>query len=219
MHDNFPNLRCRTSPRSLIKACNGMSEDQRNAVRDIGFGHILNLKIKEVPRKMSHWVVNNFDPRSCEIILIENWRIHIEEEDVHRVFGFPMGNVVIEKTPRDRTCNVLSEWMNMFGERKSTVGQKEVVEKMLADKAGGVWFKRNFIVLLISSLVQNISHGYIYPTFMSYLADVSKIKHLNWCKFMLKCLMESKLTWENEKQKSFLGPSLLLTVNSWLYTV
>lgn len=214
---DYPQLRTRTNPFTLVDACCKMNEAQRNAVKDLGFEHILALGITEVPSRMAYWVVNCFEPRSCELVLESGRRIHIEPQDVHRVFGFPMGKIKIDRVKRDAKCKLLVEWMDIFGLRKSTIGQRDVVDKMLEEEDGGVWFKRHFMVLLVSSLMEHTSHGYVLPNIMPYLQDVEKIRDMDWCKYALKCLVENKRTWEKEKHKAFLGSALFLTVRYFKY--
>lgn len=116
----------------------------------MGFVHVLELRVEEVHAKLSYWVVDRFDPRSCELILSTDTRLHIEPDDVWRVFGFLRGKLPIVKDPK---CSLLVEWMNLFGGAKAKIGQADILKKMMAVDDDGVWFKWHFIVLVMSSLV------------------------------------------------------------------
>lgn len=211
---SYPKLSTRTSPYSLVKAFQEMNKSQKNAVINLGFGHIMKLLITDIPSRLAYWVVDNFDARSCQLILGTGDRITVDYLDVHRVFGFPMGGVTIDIPEKNPKCDLLVEWTGMFGSGKPSIGQKDIVKKMLEDLEGGEWFKRHFVILLVSSLIENTSHGYVTPNIMAYLDDVSKIKDMDWCKYTLECLLKYKKQWDKEKHKTFLGPALFLIVSS-----
>ncbi|KAL6581057.1 hypothetical protein OROMI_006980 [Orobanche minor] len=208
----YRKLRTRTSPFSLVTSFGTMTDEQKAAVRSLGFELILRLSITDIPSRLAYWVVDKFDPCSCELVLENGKSIHVEPIDVHRVLGFPMGKILITKSGRDAKCNILNEWMGQFKNKNGKIGQKEIVQKMLEDKKGGIWFKRHFMVLLVSSLIENTSHGYVYPAIMPYLGELDRVKDLDWCTYNLNCLSQNKRASENEKHKGFLGSSLFLTI-------
>ncbi|KAL6558275.1 hypothetical protein OROMI_018625 [Orobanche minor] len=89
--DGFPMMACRTNPQVLVNTIEKLNDIQKKEIVDMGFGHILLLSIKEVPSMLGYWVVNNFNPITCEIKLQDGRRLHIDDNDVYRVFGLPKG--------------------------------------------------------------------------------------------------------------------------------
>ncbi|KAH6775753.1 hypothetical protein C2S52_013314 [Perilla frutescens var. hirtella] len=107
---DYPNLKHRTSPLELHNSISQLTIAQKQAVRELGFGSILNLQIKDVPPKLSYWVLSHFDPKRSEIILGIDRRVHVAEDDVRLMFGFPRGQRKIEKPSLLETSDVIKEW-------------------------------------------------------------------------------------------------------------
>ncbi|CAH9100071.1 unnamed protein product, partial [Cuscuta europaea] len=98
----------------------------------------------------------------------------------------------------------------MFPKEESKISPTDVSAAMLNMKDGGDWFKRNFIVLMVSLLLESTQNGYVNPMIMNHLEDVDKIKDFDWCDHVLNCLIDSKVSWEKKKNKAFTGPLLFL---------
>lgn len=62
-------LKIRALPKILTKVVEQLSPAQRQAVKDIGLGSLLDLQITNLPRQMGLWLVENFNPRSCTLQL------------------------------------------------------------------------------------------------------------------------------------------------------
>ena len=54
--------RCRPFHLQMLIA--NLSDEQKQAVKDIGFGGLLHLKLKKMPTKMLPWLVCSFDASS-----------------------------------------------------------------------------------------------------------------------------------------------------------
>nr|GLL42191.1 uncharacterized protein LOC109191529 [Ipomoea trifida] len=100
---NDDSLRIRALPKILTKAVEQLSPTQRQTVKDIGLGRLLDLQITNLPRQMWQWLVENFDIRSCTLQLQNRQTIHITTDDVAAVLGLPKGHIEITK----RTANAL----------------------------------------------------------------------------------------------------------------
>ncbi|KAH6775913.1 hypothetical protein C2S52_013474 [Perilla frutescens var. hirtella] len=137
---------------------------------NMGFGEILKLQVKELPHKMTYWILNNFNPRRCEIELADNGgRVHLGEDDVLLVLGLPKGRTLINKRTRNTTCQLTETWRKRFARHKYRIVPSNVVTDMLEDVEAGDWFKRQFIVLLTCYLIENGGNGYIYPNIIHHL--------------------------------------------------
>nr|GMC92305.1 uncharacterized protein LOC109155335 [Ipomoea batatas] len=90
-------LKIRALPKILTTAVEQLNPAQRQAVKDIGLGSLLDLQITNFPRQMGLWLVENFDPRSCTLKLQNEQTIHITADDVAAVLGLPKGNIEITK--------------------------------------------------------------------------------------------------------------------------
>ncbi|KAH6824982.1 hypothetical protein C2S53_020137 [Perilla frutescens var. hirtella] len=210
--DNYPTLKSRTCLSVLYKAIEKMNKKQKSDVMSIGFGPILLLKIKECPQKLSYWVLDNFDPKSCEITLQDGQRVHIDADDVSLILGFPRGPRPIGKEMRNVECPMTELWREHFQKRSDTILAKDVCKEMLSHREGGMWFKRLFIVLLTCCLIENSGND-LFPQIMSHLlVDVDNVADYDWCDYLLRCLVEHTLIWQKNKDKHFTGPILFLTL-------
>nr|GME03285.1 uncharacterized protein LOC109190399 [Ipomoea batatas] len=75
---------------------------------------------------------------------------------------------------------------------------------------GDVWFKRHFAVLVVSVLGGTMKNGYANQLVFHNFEDVDEIKNLNWCKFVLECLVERHAQWVHNPDKQFSGPIVFL---------
>ncbi|KAH6758737.1 hypothetical protein C2S51_018972 [Perilla frutescens var. frutescens] len=184
---DYPKLKHRTSPLELHNSISQLTIAQKQSVRELRFGSILSLQIKDVPPKLSYWVLSHFDPKRSEIILGIDRRVHVAEDDVRLMFGFPRGQRKIEKPSLIETSDVIKEWRSQFERPPNRIRAIDVCIKMLEDRKGGVWFKKHFL-------------------------DVDRASEFNWCAHVLKCLIEHTVAWKENTNKYFTGPTLFITL-------
>ncbi|KAI7737021.1 hypothetical protein M8C21_017953, partial [Ambrosia artemisiifolia] len=107
-------IRTRSSPTWLTRCIKILSDEQRLAMKDLGFGRLLNLKMDGIPAKLGHYVVDNFDPGSLEKTL-SYATLAIDVEVVHKILGTPIGGVsfnVLET--RDAHDGGISKWKKKY---------------------------------------------------------------------------------------------------------
>ncbi|KAL6511267.1 hypothetical protein OROHE_020491 [Orobanche hederae] len=204
-------MACRTNPQVLVNTIEKLNDIQKQEIIDMGFGHILLLSIKEVPSMLGYWVLDNFNPITCEIKLQGGRRLHIDDNDVHRAFGLPKGKRLIVKKKKQEQHVLLDEWKKYFPGKEHKILPIHVSEEALRHIDGGVWFRRQFMVLLISCLIENGSNSYVTPQIMKCLEDVTRLVDWNWCEFVFRCLVDHKIRWSNNKNNHFAGPNLFIT--------
>ncbi|CAH9081514.1 unnamed protein product [Cuscuta europaea] len=212
MKEGFKTLTTRSSPCVLVRAVQEMNEKQKEVVEKIGFGSILHLQITELPSKLAYWVVNAFNPKNCKLTIADNTSVHIKEEDVECVLGFPRGKELILKKNRNRKSEILDEWRAMFQKKEHQITPSEVCVAMLRCSEGGIWFIRHFIVLVISVMLDSCQNGYVKYQILSQLENESAVKNMNWCEYTMSSLIQNRVSWEKKKDKSFTGPLVFLLV-------
>ncbi|GER25456.1 E3 ubiquitin-protein ligase [Striga asiatica] len=206
----YEKLKSRTCPQVLVNSCKKMNAAQKRAVNEIGFGSIFHLSVNKLPRKLGYWLLDNFQPKTCEIKLQNGHNVHIESEDVALVLGFPNGECAIKKKKKHEQCSLLEEWGGKFVKDKKKILPNDVSAEMLSNQDGGLWFIRHFLVLLTSCLIETSGTGYILPQIMTHFNNTSAVQHLNWCDYVLECLVNHHITWAKNKKKSFNGPIFFL---------
>lgn len=78
----------------------------------MGFGEILELKIKQIPNDLALWLLGAFDADKC-CLRIGKTKLGVTSYSVKRVFGLPRGPKSFDQAPR-----LLKRHLNMvqYGE-------------------------------------------------------------------------------------------------------
>ncbi|KAL3617425.1 hypothetical protein CASFOL_037746 [Castilleja foliolosa] len=213
--DSLPSLRSRNSGAALFQALRRFNDTQRNAVREIGFDVLFRLDaLKELPTKLCYWLLNNFDPRTCDIVLNNGDRLHVDAQDVKLVLGLPNGQRTIERRIRVHTNDLVQEFRQKFrgpqGNVPISITPTKVIESMLNEVDGGLWFKRLFLIAMTSNLVESTSNGYVSTLTIPNFEDVSIAHRLNWGEYVVRCLVEHAVIWHKNRDNPYTGPILFL---------
>ncbi|CAA0843300.1 Unknown protein [Striga hermonthica] len=186
--DAFPTVHTRTSPAIFVKAVFGLSEDQKRAVRELGFGCLLDLTITATP-----------------------------EDDVYSVLGLPRGTIEVTNRKKKTESGALKEWADMYNVSIATkITATKVLEMIQTCDRSDDWFKRHFVVLVVTCLFESSQNGVANLRTVHLLDDLSNVSKMNWCAYMIRCLVGAKKSWNaNQKRKNFTGPLLFLTVSAF----
>nr|GMC92218.1 uncharacterized protein LOC109155335 [Ipomoea batatas] len=205
-------LKIRALPKILTTAVEQLNPAQRQAVKDIGLGSLLDLQITNFPRQMGLWLVENFDPRSCTLKLQNGQTIHITADDVAAVLGLPKGNIEITKRTVKAMPEILKEWRWFFEKTTAYITPKALKRKMLEVDVADPWFKRHFALLVMSVLVDPMVNGYVTQNYIDHLLEVGNIQNLNWSQLVINALINSKQVWMKSTDKLYGGPIVFLMV-------
>ncbi|XP_035831795.1 uncharacterized protein LOC118480913 [Helianthus annuus] len=106
------NIRCAVN--NLKDYIEGLSKEQRNVVKEIGFESILKFNLHSVPRKFGYWLVKNFDAENDEINTGDE-RIKITAEFIQKVLQIPNGKTEIEEKLRPKDTDLIIKfWRGQF---------------------------------------------------------------------------------------------------------
>lgn len=204
----FPKLAIRTSPLVLIKSIAKMNETRKNSVNSMGFGDLLTMTMAKIPGKLRYWVLTNFDEGACELVINDGQRrIHIEEHDVWLTLELPKGKTRIWRKTKSQYPDIVEAWKSYFKDHNpEKISPTLVSERMIAEIDGGTWFKRLFLMLMATCLIEGSSNSYVQPKLLINFEDLTTIKDLNWCNYVIKVLIEQKGNWAKNKNNHFLGP-------------
>ncbi|KAL3645729.1 hypothetical protein CASFOL_010909 [Castilleja foliolosa] len=206
----YPTLKSRNSPGNLVSAFKAMNNAQRNDIKEMGFGRLLELEVTELPTTLSYWLLENFDPKRCEIKLQGGRGLHVEAEDVSMVLGLPNGPHTIQRKANDRTNELVDEWRGFYSSGTKLITSKKVMKTMLKHETGGVWFKRLFLILMTTCLIGGRGNGYVSTEIIGCLEDITKVHELDWGEYVIRCLVEKTENWQKNKENTYSGPILFL---------
>ncbi|PWA54300.1 hypothetical protein CTI12_AA426940 [Artemisia annua] len=174
---------------SLHRLLPNLSPKQREDVNEMRFGAVLGFSLKDVPTRLSYWLLGNFDEDRC-VLNVDGKEISITRETIRDVLGIPMGNVPVEAVDKaDFRHPLVVEWKKQF---ESTTRYKHIpVEKQIyTQQAGGWMFKLNFLVLYFTSIGESNKNATVN---LSYV---------------LQCLVRTKKSWI--RTSHYCGPVIVL---------
>ncbi|KAJ0549592.1 hypothetical protein HanHA300_Chr07g0235551 [Helianthus annuus] len=94
-------LKLRLALQHMGELMESLNENQRAAVRNIGFGSILGFKMGRISSALGWWLVNNYNPKA-RVLNYGSHHIQITEELVNDIFGIPRGKIQIKEVERAR---------------------------------------------------------------------------------------------------------------------
>ncbi|KAH9621312.1 hypothetical protein KSS87_005648 [Heliosperma pusillum] len=187
--------RCR--PSSLTAVISALSEEKKDALRQIGFGGLLHLKLTSVPMTMFSQLLFAF--RSEEYFEVsETEKFRLTEDDICDVFGLPNGGHDLELLVTGLASSSSSDGeslKSLWRERYNIISSKDpiplsaVKTKLLSNGLTDEEFKQTFVLFAMSSFLAPASGAVVDLRLLSAVEDVSRIDQLNWCKYVLEELV------------------------------
>ena len=187
-----------------------LNEAQINAVKELDFENVLHFSIDYIPNRLTFSLLKSFNGKKSKLKLYNGKKIHITEDDVELVYGFPRGIYTRDK------CKSNAPFMREIAERgdmkPGNVNHKLVEELMLAESEGGLWFKRMFMVLLESALIETSTCGMIKSKIGHIIENLDNAKNVNWCLCTLSVLKFAMENWSKREKNAFAGPLPFLLI-------
>nr|GMD36141.1 uncharacterized protein LOC109154771 [Ipomoea batatas] len=177
----------------------------------MGFDHIREQQISRILGKLAWWLLNKFDPRRCSLRVQDEKELHITEKDIALTLGFSHGNIIIEKrTKGNETTILLEDWKQQLGRQIPNITPTQLCKAIVECRDGGQWFKRHLAILITTMFVESNSNGYVNTYVIKNFEDVTKIGDLNWCEYVLRTLVSSKVAWTKNTAQKIIGPIIFL---------
>ncbi|WCJ19557.1 hypothetical protein M5689_001842 [Euphorbia peplus] len=211
-------LNQRISPRMFMESViPGMPESHKAAIRDIGFGGFLYLDLDTHKSSFARELVMSFDPDRCSLILHKDQEIDVSKEDVHLVYGLPLGGKEIQEfqgTDDDEEFwDFLSKWRALFEIERGSPRNSVVIKEIQRLKKEPLCeaFLLHFVLCAVNCCIRSTNNSDLRFKFLYSCRDVSKISTLDWCGFVYKHLIESAIEWR-EGSSFFTGPLPFLQI-------
>ncbi|GER29227.1 E3 ubiquitin-protein ligase [Striga asiatica] len=216
----------RVSPLALYKFFKDLDDRQKEDVKSVGFGHLLDMKITQIaPPNLCYYLVTQYRYASNTLILRGNREMNITAEDVEAVLGLPRGpKEVIEGDWYDKD----EQYNKMLGDFRETFGFKRTAGAPTAKKlvqyltgkdvergqrVYGDDFKRIFVIAVVSLFLWRNRGQECKFRLLQSLRKPSDIINYNWCQYVLQALSESVKMWnESGGEAHFNGPLTFLVV-------
>ncbi|KAH9625607.1 hypothetical protein KSS87_003847, partial [Heliosperma pusillum] len=179
----------------LLKLISQLNHAQREAVKRIGFGGLLDLRLKHVPVEHVHLFFEAFNDLSHIFRASDSKEFLVSKFDVHDCFLLPLGHKPLDLVPTGRKKDPLSEENKQLKDRwrksykLSKPGEPIHLGKLLTDlekdKEGGDQFCRLFVLFSMSSFLAPTTNNTVDMKLLGAVEDVGVINEYDWCSYVL----------------------------------
>jgi hypothetical protein len=189
----------------LTKLYPSISDDQKDFVRVNDYGGLLDIKCSKLQSELCQYVMNSFDPESCQLVFPGRRAIPVSNQAVHKILGVPMGDVeLLFKNGPTTTDFMRAQFSIQKGKKQPTVASLEV--KLASMRPANSKFLRFFIIYGMCSVLAPMRGVRISPRLYPSLVNIKEAKNLNMCRFVINILCKS-LNQSGEREK--VQPSML----------
>ncbi|KAJ8429092.1 hypothetical protein Cgig2_001052 [Carnegiea gigantea] len=131
----------------------------QSATMHRGFGGILSVRMKLIPKKLAGWLLEKYNPWDNSLNLT-NGKLLIDEEDVYGTLGLPMGeHEIIEGHSSDADIEFLELWRRRWYVKRAgpLIGS---MDEVILDRGGHRQeFITDFIMYAISTCIVGNANG------------------------------------------------------------
>ncbi|KAK9705142.1 hypothetical protein RND81_07G036000 [Saponaria officinalis] len=160
------------------------SNEQLQAIKNIGFGGLLHLQTDSIPGQLAYWLASSFDPYKSSLM---DEHLPIQYIDIHIALGIPIGPRVVNEAVHNDKSEEFSHQ------------SKDILAKMKLQRDEGGDFKRNFIVYIVSTFLGGVKSSIVSLKILKTLGNIDDIPLYNWCEFTRKKLVENVILWQKEE--------------------
>ncbi|KAK9681927.1 hypothetical protein RND81_10G037600 [Saponaria officinalis] len=220
--DNKFVTKCR--PNKLVDVIKKLNDRQKKAVREMGFGGLLDLKITFIPQGIVEWLLRDFQHTSL-MFKANKIEFLLSKDDVHDIFQLPRVGEKVELIPTgnsNKTCAtdlLKTEWRKKFGlENKVEPLQLNLLQsRLMSCEDAEDEFKKMFVLYTMSVFLAPTSNYTLDFKLLKTVEDVSNIRNRDWFMYVFEQLVESVRVFKTGGgRKSFVSGCILVLMLSYL---
>ncbi|KAL4558117.1 hypothetical protein LXL04_036314 [Taraxacum kok-saghyz] len=203
-------LATRMSPSRLCEAVRMMSNEQKNAIKEMGLGSLLGISIDILPGLLNYYLVDKLDAESDRILLERNV-ITITKDGISKIIGLSQDGVDMVTLPVCENDNpILVQWKSQYPGKKYS-GKAYVESISRANGEADLMFKLNFLTLFINTFIESYPMGTSNVKVVNKLVLLKDFSTIDWCGYILHSLRTTKAKWNRDnKLSNYTGPMLVL---------
>ncbi|KAI8553429.1 hypothetical protein RHMOL_Rhmol05G0015100 [Rhododendron molle] len=185
----LPVFRSRCSPLKLVKVNKALTKAQRDAVKGLGFGSMLQLKCTMLSRDFINRLVKHFNPvtRSLEFGRARVYRI--TADDVERALGLSCGTIPVPTDCQDRHVEHIT---NMFKGKEEKELKRGVTFAMMQQVFDGkkhdMKFQTSYVLFVLSCFLCPTTKDVAATKFYPAVHDLKQTRTYAWAEFVLQWL-------------------------------
>ncbi|GJN35016.1 hypothetical protein PR202_gb23741 [Eleusine coracana subsp. coracana] len=202
------------SASKLINLNNSLGDEQKELIKGIGFGGLLDLKCPHVPEELSRWLVSIFNTTTAEIVVPFKGTIKANDATVYRMFALPMGpeRVPFEQNSGSETYH---KFYDMVGTSTTMKAPRFIDEETWfagegKNRTDHVWLKRWLMYAICSFLCPTTCEKLTVKAYHA-IDDINQIQQYNWCALVIEPLIHGIKKTKRGK-KSTTGCLMFLTL-------
>ncbi|CAL4980346.1 unnamed protein product [Urochloa decumbens] len=182
--------RNRASPSRLFKLYKHLSDDQKKMICNSKFGGLLNIACATIPSEFANWLmVDCFDAESSQLVFPGRGKILVSAQSVADILGLPDRGDTVRYELDVEAINFIHDKYNV--ERGSAPKIGSIVKRVKENKEANDDFLRSWLMLAVSTFLCPPTSMGISPRCYPALVDLSKVKDLNWCQFVVDQLKDA----------------------------
>ncbi|KAK9741368.1 hypothetical protein RND81_03G100500 [Saponaria officinalis] len=189
-------VKCRST--TLVHIINNLTVDQKQAVKKIGFGGLLEIKVTEFPKGILKWVIQAFNHNSFLFKASTTKEFILSKDDIHDFFMLPREGRRLEFTPIGRSKAAVEEplkeeWRKRFrlGGTTEMIKISQLSQRIKDTVDSGDEFKRLFVLYTMSTFLAPTSNHNLDFKLLNAVQDVAEIRNFNWCQYIFDELVKA----------------------------
>ncbi|KNA05244.1 hypothetical protein SOVF_192220, partial [Spinacia oleracea] len=189
-------------PTQLIELIKKMSDEHKEAIRKIGFGGFLSLSMANHNSALADYIVTSSNVDRQSIVLPGSGENFVTPEDVHQVYGVPLGGEEIVEPENedidDNYVEFLATWRKIFKLRKGSPTNLPLIARIkdLMLEPVSNEFIWNFVIAAVNSCMRSTNNPQVYIRFMYSCMNTNMIANLDWSTFVYRHWKKSVCEWK-----------------------
>ncbi|XP_027076334.1 uncharacterized protein [Coffea arabica] len=196
--------RFRCTPAKFLKLVGRIDGAKIAAIKEIGFGGLLEIQCHILPSIICMWLVNNFNPTHSYIQLEGGRVLPVTSEDIAKPLGIPGEGPVPVKDTRDDGIDSEPHYP-----RKKKYNWHDIEDELISMEVGDE-FKRLFVIFACKCLLAPTTRVEIKANLWESLQSTSEIAKFNWAEFVRVDLCKKLLNMQSNAHKNVGGCILFL---------
>jgi hypothetical protein len=183
-HDS-KRIRNRASLFYATSLCQHLTDLQKDAVRFMDFGPMLDIKCTTLHNPLIYWFAKLYDKKTREFVVPSRGRIPVNEAAARRTLGLPIGSVPVPYRTDGRLEHSLAPAVFPQDSKTSTTSRVWEILKHMTDD--GDIFKQIYIMYLVSTMLSPTIRNHVSNMCYSIMVSSSYFIAYVSCKVILCC--------------------------------
>jgi hypothetical protein len=173
----------------VVKLYKSQNASHHQIISANGFGSFLGIKCSKLHPDLSNYLMGSFNHESCSLDFPSRGSIPITDEVVKKVLGLPLGKYPALYTVDSEATSFVMNTLG-FGNGKQPK-LTDVEAKLKAMVKGDDLYFMTWVMYVVCSVLAPTTGIRVCPKCYPAIMDPSKIKDLNWCRFVITVLIET----------------------------